>query len=54
MILTRSNGGAIVATMETFGKGGAVYGSKNFKKDLENFIQNIEWMENKARQGSLS
>jgi len=49
MILTRANGGAIAATMDVFSKGGAVYGSKNFKKDLENFIQNIDWMENKAK-----
>lgn len=46
MILTRANGGAIAATMQVFANGGTVYGSKNFKTDLENFINNIEWMEN--------
>ena len=46
MILTRSNGGAIAATMEVFKNGGTVYGSANFKKDLENFLNNIEWMQN--------
>ena len=33
MILTRSNGGAIAATMSSFEKGLKVYGSKNFKED---------------------
>ena len=44
MILTRSNGGAIAATMSSFEKGLKVYGSKNFKEDLEKFINNIEFM----------
>ena len=49
MILCRSNGGAIAATMEVIEEGGGqkkVYGSANFKKDLQNFIDNIEWMQN--------
>jgi HK97 family phage prohead protease len=50
MILTRSNGGAIAATMEVFADGGIVYGSQNFKRDLENFLNNIEWMQN-AQKG---
>ena len=48
MILTRSNGGAIVATLETFQNGGQVYGSKNFKNDLDSFINNIEYFETGA------
>ena len=48
MILTRSNGGAIVATLETFQNGGQVYGSKNFKNDLGSFINNIEYFETGA------
>ena len=49
MILTRSNGGAIAATLEVFEGGGIVYGSANFKNDLQNFLDNIEWMQNKER-----
>ena len=48
MILTRSNGGAIVATLETFQNGGQVFGSKNFKNDLDSFINNIEYFETGA------
>ena len=33
MLLTRSNGGAMAATMKSFEKGLTVYGSKNFKND---------------------
>ena len=51
MILCRSNGGAIAATMEVITQSNGkkkVYGSANFKKDLQNFIDNIEWMQNSA------
>ena len=48
MILTRSNGGAIVASLETFQNGGQVFGSKNFKNDLDSFINNIEYFETGA------
>ena len=45
MILARSNGGAITATMEVFERGGTVFGSKNFKEDLSSFIDNLEFLE---------
>jgi len=48
MILTRSNGGAMAATMKSFEKGLTVYGSKNFKEDLTKFIDNVEYMETSA------
>jgi hypothetical protein len=48
MILTRTNGGAIVATLETFKNGGMVYGSKNFRNDLDAFINNIEYFQTSA------
>jgi HK97 family phage prohead protease len=47
MILTRSNGGAIAATLDSFKKGLTVFGSKNFKNDLGSFIDNIEYMTTK-------
>lgn len=48
MLLTRSNGGAMAATMKSFEKGLTVYGSKNFKEDLTKFIDNVEYMETSA------
>jgi HK97 family phage prohead protease len=48
MILTRTNGGAIVATLDTFKNGGTVYGSKNFRNDLDAFINNIEYFQTSA------
>jgi antirestriction protein ArdC len=48
MILTRSNGGGIAATLDSFEKGRTVYGSKNFKDDLSAFIDNIEYMTTSA------
>ena len=48
MLLTRSNGGAMAATMKSFEKGLTVYGSKNFKDDLSKFIDNVEYMETSA------
>jgi HK97 family phage prohead protease len=48
MILTRSNGGGIAATLDSFEKGRIVHGSGNFKEDLSTFIDNIEYMTNLA------